>query len=186
MDPESARRLASGFWKRDHDLCTDTTTWKCDKRKLNDQVAEAMLDRDFREMFHKSGLGILDRLFGEGTARAYSYKTAHTDDRWVAMRFNPFGDEGREDMAYGTYATTNNNWTTTTTATTSTFTDGGNLMFPTGSAKKPDESYSWAKPRSSRKKMIRNLPFAAGRDLLATMQRDFDYWAGAQMDAIRG
>ena len=94
--PESAKRLASGFWHHSYDMETQTTSWRCNKRKLNDQIAEALLDDEFREAFHKRGFEILDRMFGEGTAKAYSHKVSGPDDI-VSMRLR---DEEKE---MGTY-----------------------------------------------------------------------------------
>lgn len=180
MDPETDKRLRSGFWRRDHDFERDMVTWTCDKRKLNDKIAEAMLDREFQEQFTKQGMSILDRLFGEGTANAFSHKGKER----VSMRF--FDDMHREnDMAY---------WIgNTTTSTSDTFTTAGstcsNLIIRDGNpglTKRPVVKQGLGSIGKGR--LITKVPFKVehGGSLLSSLQREFDRWAKPQMQALHG
>ena len=177
MDPESARRLASGFWKHDYDHLTDTVTWVCNKRKLNDKLAEAMLDREFAHRFTQGGLSILNRMFGEGTVEAFR----HSGGDHVKMRFDPFRERytmgmdlarGKDMALYSQF----NNCTTTSGTTTSG-----------GWARKTTKTMPYKAPSKAPDRLVRNLPFVNGGadDLVNTLQREFNHWAGLQMMVIR-
>ncbi len=189
VGPETDKRLRSGFWRRDCDFETDTITWTCDKRKMNDKVAEAMLDREFAEQFARQGMGILDTLFGEGTAEAYRHKT-NGNDR-VSMRF--FDDKkGRDDMALWYGGTTATGTSTCNTITTSGST---NEWFDISQQKRYVKDYQQRTMQKgglgSKKPSINRLariPFKVehGGDLLSSLQREFDRWAKPQMGLLHG
>ena len=197
QSPDECRRLNSGFWKRDYDMCTQTETWTCDKRKLNDKVAEAMLDHEFRRSFNMAGPSLLDKMFGEGTAEAFSHKTSN--DR-VMMRFNPFNDRQmlgmdlarKDSMALTTFANMNTGTTTTTAATVSNNTNefftvaGSSQMFIRDEVRAAGEKAVKAFGSKPSRKLIKNIPFKVeyGGSLLASLQREFDHWAGDQMKLV--
>jgi hypothetical protein len=178
QDPESARRLASGFWKHEHDFATDIDTWVCDKRKLHEEVQKiCMSNNETFKMFHRDAARFLDHRYGDGTGEAYR----HSGQDRVAMRFDPFralnNRDGVDAMAYW-IDTTSGTTTTTTTAGTSC----GNIVI----SSPPPQRQQKTKPYvATAKKLVRNMPFVHGGDsLLATLQRDFDHWAGSQLKVV--
>jgi hypothetical protein len=183
MDPESAKRLASGFWHHSYDMETCITSWRCDKRKLNDRVAEAMHDRDFLDAFQKHGFGILDRIFGEGTSKAYAYNVNGPNDI-VSMKIR---DEEKE-MATGYWVT----GTTTTDASTTggtmnisnnTFTDSRPRHIAGSVQERPN-----APPPHKQGRLVTRVPFKVetGGSLVRSLQREFDRWAKPQMVMVHG
>lgn len=180
MDPESAKRLASGIWNRQYDPLADMETWTCDKRKLNDKIAEAMTDPEFAQRFTQGGMRLLDRIFGEGTAEAFRYKS----NERVCMRFDPFRDTqrlsmdlGRKDaIARGTTSTATNEFFTTASA-------GQTFVRDEMKRQVKDVAKTYVAPA---RKLIRNIPFKieCGGSLLSSLQREFDHWAGDQMKLV--
>ncbi len=195
MDPESYKRERSGFWKRHVDLAQDIETWTCDKRKLNDAISRAMLDPIFAREFHTQGSRILDKLWGEGTAEAFSYRTKGDQDR-VNMRFDMgatrrrYNDDGADAMAY--LLGTNSTSTTTTGTSINTWTTASTNAYIRDEIEARvmrDRVNNTPPPQFKPKKkaLVRNMPFACAQGtLLATLQRDFDYWAKDQMELISG
>ena len=176
---------------------TDLETWTCDKRRLNDKLAHAMLDREFSEKFHQQGAGILDRLCGEGTAEAFR----HSSNDRVAMRFDPFRDKlmgsiqgqrnqmlgcdmgkGRDQMAmYNSYTgVTSGNACTTSTTTSATTSD----YWITDAVK--SELKKAVKKQVNTKKPMRPFTVEHGGDLISSLQRHFDLWAKPQMRLLHG
>ena len=173
QDPESFKRRNSGFWHHQFDQFAQQEVWTCDKRKLNEKVAEAMLDPAFARDFYEKGSRILDRMFGEGTAYAFHTKTKKD---MLAMRLNPFmeqekmGAKQRRDDAMAYYWQGGSTATTTTSDTTSGTCNATNMYI-----------------RDELEQQVRNMPFVCGKgDLLNTLQRDFDHWAKPQMRMLHG
>jgi len=203
-DPESAKRLASGVWKREYSALSNTETWICNKRKLNDKLAEAMLDRDFADQLHKHGHEILDRICGQGTADAFRYKSGER----VAMRFDPpirdkmmgaiqgqrnqiLGCDlagGRDQMAlgYSTYtgATSGNTFTTATTGST---TSDNTYWIRDEVRAQLEQSVKHATNRVAAKRQpMKPFRVETGGTLLSSLQREFDRWAGPQLKLVSG
>ena len=185
QDPESAKRLASGFWTHDFDMCTQIDSWACDKRKLHDVVARKMMDPVFRKYMTDYGpTRTLDMMFGEGTGEAF----AHSGGERIAMGIAQFDSLERKErnMALNRYYTgwsdtigTSTN-TFTSTSSNSNFLDSGSF---TSKAKKKKVADSYRQPST----LVRNLPFVCNTDdLIGTLQREFNYWAGKQLDVLRG
>lgn len=212
MDPETLKRERSGFWKRSYDHYGQVETWTCDKRKLNEAVSQAMLDPEFAREFHSQGPRILDKLWGEGTAEALSYRTKTDQDR-VQMRFNQEAlrdrahqrymgidlAKGKDEMALASYAslyggiaatgTTSTNTITTTAASDWFIRDEiarqqkRMMKDVINDTPPPKKKGGWKKSPS----LLRNIPFACAQGtLLATLQRDFDFWAKPEMELVRG
>jgi len=188
QDPESARRLASGFWKHQYDYETQIDTWTCDKRKLHEAVQQIMMNPHSFQRFTMDPTRFLDARFGEGTGEAYR----HSGQDRVAMRFNPFTRaltrEGQEDMAY--WIDTSSGTTTTTTTTAGTTCDNIIISSPPPQLRQKQydkKAYAKKEGYAPTRKLVRNMPFVCGAgDLLNTLQRDFDHWAKPQMAVING
>ena len=201
MGPEADKRLRSGFWRREHDFESDTITWTCDKRKLIDKVAGAMLNQNFAREFARQGTAVLDCAFGEGTAKAYSYKTSGNDR--VQMRFNAERGfdlaKGRDEMTLwfdgsgiisnDTACTTANN--TFTSASTNTLTiNSGALGGAHRQEMRQQQSNHVNKIANiyhhKPKKQVTKVPFKGeyGESILVSLQREFDRWAKPQMKLV--
>jgi hypothetical protein len=174
MDPESARRLASGFWKHEHAFDTDIDTWVCDKHKLHEEVQKICMNNWTFKKFQMDPIRFLDYRYGEGTGEAYR----HAGQDRVAMRFDPFRDRqmmgmdlarGKDEMVYW------NTGTTTSTSTSNTFTTTGSARVTKGKA-------VYKGPSNLR------IPFKieTGGDLLSSLQGAFDRHTKSQMRLVRG
>lgn len=190
MDPETARRLASGFWRHEHSMENDMDTWVCDKHKLNEAVQQIMMDQWASKQFYRDPVRFLDARFGEGTGDAYR----HASQDRVAMRFNPLKRAWENGMATSSkyysgytniYAGTD---TTSTTSSTSGVVDGWvqqhmqeeRLYHQQMRQKKDALAVKKGAPLLAAR-LVRNMPFVCGAgDLLNTLQRDFDHWTNQQ------
>lgn len=190
-DPESAKRLASGFWSHQYDHFGDIETWSCDKRKLNDALVAKMRDPEFSYNFNNNPRRLLDGLWGEGTYEAFR----HSSNDRVNIRLNPFLRENQ--MALYTGTSTNTNTITTTTAGTSGYYYGYDqrmyIRDELDAQMRREVQNAIAKEGKKlssykfRKKLVKNLPFVNSSDgLVKTLQREFDHWAGDQMKVLYG
>jgi hypothetical protein len=203
QDPESFKRLRSGFWRRDYDLATQNERWTCDVKKLREEVGRAMIDRDFSQRVSMYGLSrVLDEMFGDWTAKAFHTKL-QGDSSLVQMQVPDFmredprrarymgydlaRDDKADAMAYWTGTTTN---TTTTTAGTSGWYElyGNKIISDNAFFKKETEkAIKRATDKISfRKRRVKTFPFKGSKhtSLLDQLQQEFDHWAGNQLKVI--
>lgn len=197
IDPESAKRLASGFWHRDYSMETQTETWTCDKRKLNDAMAQTLIDPQWSRLLAELGpSAYLDKRFGKGSAEAFHTKS---NGERLQMRFNDkqymdryMGSDPAKgkDMAMATFANFSNG--TTTTADTSTYTTAGSgesyIRYPSPHEYEKKRSIHRQFKQKNPNKLVRKMPFKVeyGGSLLDALQREFDYWAKPQMELVNG
>ena len=201
MDPESAKKLASGFWTHEYRMDTQEDIWRCDKRKLEDAVYQILRDSRESQFFSQDPIRYLDVKFGEGTGRAYSHRN---------QQHNPFVNmaipremgmdlaRGRDSMALASYASLYGTTTTGTAASnTITTTDSSDSMYwirdemrkqvkKTANQFFDKKAYTKKEGYAPTRKLVRNVPFAYAKGtLLATLQRDFDHWTKPQMELLR-
>lgn len=197
QSPDECRRLNSGFWKRDYDMCTQTETWTCDKRKLHEAVQKVCMDQWASQQFMRDPSRFLDARFGEGTGEAYR----HSGQDRVAMRFDPFRDRQmmgmdlarKDDMAMATYANMRSGSTFTNTTTTSGTTTIGNGWLDMEQRKNEMLSGSLGSQRITKDRAIYKAPsklripfkVETGGDLLSSLQGAFDRHTKSQMRLVR-
>lgn len=209
QSPDEYKRMQSGFWTHEYRIENDETVWRCDRRKLDEAVRALMLNRESATQFAQDPKGYLDWRFGEGTGYVYAHK--HKGDgpyidyrfpRWMDQekaRYYKGIDFARDDrvdaMAY---------WNTGTTTNTTTATSGStfimeNNTFIRDEIKRQQEKMVTdtlygtkvrkpTKPFRFKKRLVKTLPFKVetGGSLLASLQREFDHWAGDQMKVVNG
>lgn len=209
QSPDEAKRMRSGFWTHDYRIENDETVWRCDLRKLDEAVRRIMLDRQFSMAFAQDPKRFLDEHFGEGTGYCYSHSRQDMDRPYMDYRFPRWMDQekaryyrgidwARDDkvdaMAYLYNTGTSTNTTTATTASGSTYWIND---FMKDEIKRTQErmiskgvlgSKPKDKPIRFKKKLVKTLPFKVetGGSLLASLQREFDHWAGDQMRLVNG
>ena len=90
QDPETEKKLRSGFWRREASFETGEVRWILDLFKLEDAVRELISGRH-RDVFHQNPEHCLDMLYGEGTGRAYFTQRRHHGDRYINYHEPRFG-----------------------------------------------------------------------------------------------
>lgn len=193
MDPESMKKLASGFWKHEYRIENNEEVWRCDKRGLEDAIYKIMRDSREAMFFSQDPTRYLDVKFGEGTGYAWGHRNRH-DNPYVDMRLSQemmynrktateVMRERERDATMAYYNTYANTGTTSNTNTTA----GSSSAWMESQMQKDYSRMKTGKPPAKppsvhhNKKLVRNLPFVCGSDdLLNTLQRDFDHWAQVQ------
>ena len=182
MSPDHAKKLQSGFWKHEYRAETGETIWRCDLHKLNETIRDILMDYHECKRFQSSPADYLDTRFGSDTARVYFSKRNDKMGRYINIRENPYL---RENMAYWNTGTTTNTNTTTSTSGSLYMYDELRYMQEKMIREQAHIPPVKKKTPAPKKRLVRNMPFVNGGDsLLATLQRDFDHWAGAQMKVI--
>lgn len=195
-DPETQKKLRSGFWSHEYRFDRNEDVWRCDKRGLEEAIYNIMRDRRESQFFSQDPERYLDVKFGEGTGRAWAHRDKHGSP-WVDMRTpRYFGmDLAREkDMALYPISQ-HRQWTGTTSGATTTATAAASTKYDSWIMDhiKEEGIYKELKARQFttkktdpkirfKKNLVRSMPFVNGVDgLLKTLQREFDHWAGDQM-----
>ena len=164
MDPESAKRLASGVWKHEHRPDTGEDVWTCDVYRLREKLHHmACSDRRMYEQYCRNPDVFLDARFGDMTAKAFRHYSQ--GDR-IRFRTNPYDDYamlGRMNAKYDY------------------------KMYDQYSPPRPQKKEETVK---FERKLVRTLPFHFSSingeiGLLANLQSEFDWWAGEQVKRLR-
>lgn len=185
MSPDEAKKRASGFWSHEYLMESMETLWRCNLPVLHDTVRGILMDQRESRMFSEDPHRYLDTRFGEGTAYCYFYKQGWKE-KYIDMRtpdhFMIGRDYTRDDrvdaMAYANM--TGSTWTGSNTTTTS-----GTLFVDNNAFTKTileDAQRQMKKKADSftfKKKLLKTFPFKQrSSSLLASLQDEFDHWAG--------
>jgi hypothetical protein len=194
MSPDECKKRQSGFWTHEYRPNRDEEVWRCDRHKLSEAVRDIMMDCRESQVFQEDPHRYLNTRFGEGTAYVY-FNKSNSDNPYFDYRTprHMAQDSARgRDMALGYYGSSSGTFTTTATSGTS-----DSMYWLHAAAQqhlsRPVQKHQKAiagkglGSRPAKKKLVRNLPFVCGSgDLLAALQREFDHWAGQNMEKIHG
>lgn len=205
QDPESFKRLRSGFWRHSRDFETQNDRWTCNVKQLREEVGRAMIDREFAQRVAHYGISkVLDDTFGKMTAHAYHHQLKGSeelvqmiipdfmkeDPRARYMGYDLARDDKVDAMAYWTGTTTNTTTTTAGTSTTGWYELYGNKIINDNSFFEKETKRAIKKAADSisfKKRRVRTFPFklpATSKSLLDQLQSEFDHWAGDQLKVI--
>lgn len=181
MSPEEQKMRDSGFWHVDHRIDTMDTVAKCDLHKLHEAVNRVMMDSHESRLFRENPQRYMAARWGEATAKVYFSKHP-INEKYIAMQLAP---DWEREMAYWT-----GSGTTSTTSGTYLMYDQYTRTYIADSVKEAARKVAKQDPRIKdavkfEKKLVRTLPFVHGGDsLLATLQREFDHWAGPALKEL--